>query len=249
MGDAGWRRRSPWLISDPPAQAGRHRAPGQRRAGLGGRGQRQDPGPHRAADGLSGDPDTRSISTASWSSPSPGPPPASCAAGSWRSWPRPWPRTPATAVCAGRAPCCRRAQIGTIHSFCATLLRENSHALSLSPDFKILDEERAERMKAAALERVLEALLRRAGGAPRLSACWPIPWARAGTTAAWRAGAQPPQPHAVPRPARALGGGTDRAAGRPVFRRGRDPLGPRAALRAAEPPDYWAARWTGCSAP
>ena len=52
---------------------------------------------------------------------------------------------------------CRKAQIGTIHSFCAALLRENSAALSLSPDFRILDEERAERMKSAALERVLEA--------------------------------------------------------------------------------------------
>ncbi len=51
---------------------------------------------------------------------------------------------------------CRKAPIGTIHSFCASLLRENSAALSLSPDFKILDDERAESMKAAALERVLE---------------------------------------------------------------------------------------------
>ncbi len=51
---------------------------------------------------------------------------------------------------------CRKAPIGTIHSFCASLLRENSAALSLSPDFRILDEERAESMKAAALERVLE---------------------------------------------------------------------------------------------
>ena len=51
---------------------------------------------------------------------------------------------------------CRRAQIGTIHSFCADLLRENSHLAGLSPDFKIADEDRAEAMKAAALERVLE---------------------------------------------------------------------------------------------
>ncbi len=51
---------------------------------------------------------------------------------------------------------CRKAPIGTIHSFCSSLLRENSAALSLSPDFRILDEERAESMKAAALERVLE---------------------------------------------------------------------------------------------
>ena len=51
---------------------------------------------------------------------------------------------------------CRRAQIGTIHSFCADLLRENSHLAGLSPDFKIADEERTEAMKASALERTLE---------------------------------------------------------------------------------------------
>ena len=51
---------------------------------------------------------------------------------------------------------CQRAQIGTIHSFCAALLRENCHLLSLSPDFKIADEERMEAMKTAALERALE---------------------------------------------------------------------------------------------
>ena len=50
----------------------------------------------------------------------------------------------------------RRAQIGTIHSFCADLLRENCQAAGLSPDFKILDEERAEAMRAACLDRVLE---------------------------------------------------------------------------------------------
>ena len=50
----------------------------------------------------------------------------------------------------------RRARIGTIHSFCADLLRENCQAAGLSPDFKILDEERAEAMRSACLERVLE---------------------------------------------------------------------------------------------
>ena len=50
----------------------------------------------------------------------------------------------------------RRAQIGTIHSFCADLLRENCQAAGLSPDFKILDEERAEAMRASCLDRVLE---------------------------------------------------------------------------------------------
>ena len=52
---------------------------------------------------------------------------------------------------------CRRAQIGTIHSFCASLLREHSHLAGLSPDFKIVDEDRAAAMKAAAMERTLEA--------------------------------------------------------------------------------------------
>ena len=51
---------------------------------------------------------------------------------------------------------CAKAQIGTIHSFCASLLRENCHLLGLSPDFKIVEEERAESMKQTALERVLE---------------------------------------------------------------------------------------------
>ncbi len=50
----------------------------------------------------------------------------------------------------------RRAKIGTIHSFCAELLRENAHRLALSPDFKIVDTERAAAMRAAALERTLE---------------------------------------------------------------------------------------------
>lgn len=51
---------------------------------------------------------------------------------------------------------CRRAQIGTIHSFCASLLREFSHLAELSPDFRIADEDRAETLKAAALERTLD---------------------------------------------------------------------------------------------
>ena len=50
----------------------------------------------------------------------------------------------------------RRAQICTIHSFCADLLRENCQAAGLSPDFRVLEEERAEAMRAACLERVLE---------------------------------------------------------------------------------------------
>ncbi|MCQ2557814.1 MAG: helicase-exonuclease AddAB subunit AddA [Oscillospiraceae bacterium] len=51
---------------------------------------------------------------------------------------------------------CRRAKIGTIHSFCADLLRENAAEAKIAPDFKIVDDDRAAAMKAAALERLLE---------------------------------------------------------------------------------------------
>ena len=51
---------------------------------------------------------------------------------------------------------CRSAQIGTIHSFCSDLLRRHAEAAGISPAFRILEEERGERMRAQALERVLE---------------------------------------------------------------------------------------------
>ena len=51
---------------------------------------------------------------------------------------------------------CQRAEIGTIHGFCSSLLRKNAHLAGLSPDFKIVDEDRASTMKASALEKVLD---------------------------------------------------------------------------------------------
>ena len=51
---------------------------------------------------------------------------------------------------------CRKAQIGTIHSFCASILREYAGALGISPAFRILEEEKSERLRTAALERVLD---------------------------------------------------------------------------------------------
>ena len=51
---------------------------------------------------------------------------------------------------------CRSASICTIHTFCANLLRENAARAGISPGFRILEEERAERLRAEALERVLE---------------------------------------------------------------------------------------------
>lgn len=49
-----------------------------------------------------------------------------------------------------------RAQIGTIHGFCSSLLREHCLALELTPDFKVVDENRTSIMKQNALNQVLE---------------------------------------------------------------------------------------------
>lgn len=49
-----------------------------------------------------------------------------------------------------------RAQIGTIHHFCAEILRENAHSVHINPDFRIVSDERADEMKSAALDKVLE---------------------------------------------------------------------------------------------
>lgn len=50
----------------------------------------------------------------------------------------------------------RNAQIETIHSFCGTILREYAAQIGISPAFRILEDERRERMLVSALERVLE---------------------------------------------------------------------------------------------
>ena len=49
-----------------------------------------------------------------------------------------------------------RAHIGTIHSFCAALLRENCHALGLPPRFTVLEEERAETLRRNVLTKLLD---------------------------------------------------------------------------------------------
>lgn len=49
-----------------------------------------------------------------------------------------------------------RAQISTIHGFCANLLRDHCLPLGLSPDFKIMEQDRADTMKQSSLTRVLE---------------------------------------------------------------------------------------------
>lgn len=51
---------------------------------------------------------------------------------------------------------CQKAQIGTIHSFCASFLRENCHAAGLSPEFKVIEEDRAEAIKQRVIQRVMD---------------------------------------------------------------------------------------------
>lgn len=51
---------------------------------------------------------------------------------------------------------CARAQIGTIHSFCGDVLRENCAAVGLAPDFQVADAERTDALKAMALDKLLE---------------------------------------------------------------------------------------------
>lgn len=49
-----------------------------------------------------------------------------------------------------------KAQIATIHSFCAAVLRENAHLLDIKPDFRILETSEAGIMQGYVLEEVLE---------------------------------------------------------------------------------------------
>lgn len=51
---------------------------------------------------------------------------------------------------------CSKAQIGTIDSFCQSFLRENCHAAQLSPEFLVIEEDRAEAIKQRVIQRVLD---------------------------------------------------------------------------------------------
>jgi len=52
---------------------------------------------------------------------------------------------------------CRGALIGTIHSFCTEILRENAHNAGLPSDFRVLDENESDIIKAEVIEDVLDA--------------------------------------------------------------------------------------------
>ncbi len=51
---------------------------------------------------------------------------------------------------------CCRSPIGTIHSFCSSLIREYSQVLGISPAFTVLEEDRAEAMKQSVASRLLD---------------------------------------------------------------------------------------------
>ena len=58
---------------------------------------------------------------------------------------------------------CYRAQIGTIHSFCTTILREYCHKLGLTPDFRVGDEDKCAQLKEKALEKAMDAAYEKLG--------------------------------------------------------------------------------------
>lgn len=62
-----------------------------------------------------------------------------------------------------------RAQIGTIDSFCGSVVRENAHRLGISPNFSVLDEERSQNLLARSLEEVLDRAYERIGDDPGLA--------------------------------------------------------------------------------
>lgn len=51
---------------------------------------------------------------------------------------------------------CYRAPIGTIHSYCTAILRENCHKLGLSPDFRVGDEDKCQELRERALAKVFD---------------------------------------------------------------------------------------------
>ncbi len=58
------------------------------------------------------------------------------------------------------------APIGTIHSFCTELLRENAHLADIPPDFRVADENECRLIKSSVLEEVLEARYETIADAP-----------------------------------------------------------------------------------
>ena len=95
-----------------------------------------------------------SIRCASWPSPSPKRPPATCAP----SWRRPSSRSPKY------APALERAWVSTVHGFCARLLRENAVFAGVDPEFDVADERESWRLQQESMAAAIDALFERASG-------------------------------------------------------------------------------------
>ena len=65
---------------------------------------------------------------------------------------------------------CDKAQIGTIHAFCASLLRENGYELDLPSGFTILSDERALAIREKTLEKLLDESYRKMKSLPGFEA-------------------------------------------------------------------------------
>ena len=65
---------------------------------------------------------------------------------------------------------CCRASIGTIDSICSRFLRENAHLAGIAPDYKVLDPDRADALRANVLEGMMETLYERVDHEPALRA-------------------------------------------------------------------------------
>ena len=61
---------------------------------------------------------------------------------------------------------CCRASIGTIDSLCGRFLRENTHLAGISPDYRVIEPDRAGEVRANVLDRLLEKLYDRLDAAP-----------------------------------------------------------------------------------
>jgi len=53
---------------------------------------------------------------------------------------------------------CCRADIGTIDSICGRFLRQNTHLAGIAPDFRVAEPERADAIRSAVLDRLLESV-------------------------------------------------------------------------------------------
>lgn len=51
---------------------------------------------------------------------------------------------------------CKGASIGTIHTFCAEILRDNAHLVGLPPDFRVADENESRVLKTEVLETLID---------------------------------------------------------------------------------------------